>query len=436
MKMRNEQFPDKLRRIFPEEHKNCRMCVGGNFTRNITMQVTEACNLRCSYCYEHAKTPTRMSWDTAKKFIDMILASDERTAVYLKSRECPGVMLDFIGGEPLLEIDLISDICDYFMEQCILLDHPWATRFRFSMSTNGVLYFDERVQRFIQKHKEHLWMNVTVDGTKEMHDMCRVDEFGNGSFDVANTAADDWVKRSGMTRGTKITLAPGNLSMCDEAILFFVKKGVKVINANCVFEDVWERHHAAELYQRLKTVADYMLENDLQDDFFISILDQFCGEKYDSDMPWCGGNGLMLCVDPRGDFYPCVRYTPCSVGDGPKYIIGNVNEGFTDLEKIKALSGVTRSSQVTGTKCDDCPISQGCADCAGYSYEVLGDIGKRTTFICDMHIARVLAQVYYRNKSFAKTGKKRPLPMNCPKEWADGIVSDAEFAMLEGITHD
>ena len=59
-----------------------------------------------------------MSWETAKKFIDLILASDERTAVYLKSRECPGVMLDFIGGEPLLEIDLISDICDYFIEQC------------------------------------------------------------------------------------------------------------------------------------------------------------------------------------------------------------------------------------------------------------------------------------------------------------------------------
>lgn len=436
MKMRNEQYSDRLRRLFPEEHKNCKMCVGGNFTRNITMQVTEACNLRCTYCYEHAKTPARMSWETAKKFIDMVLASDERTAVYMKSRECPGVTIDFIGGEPLLEIDLISDICDYFIEQCVILDHPWATRFRFSMSTNGVLYFDERVQRFIKKHKSHLWMNVTVDGTKEMHDMCRVDEFGNGSFDIANAAADHWDALYGMTRGTKITIAPGNLAMCDDAILFFVKKGTKLINANVVFEDVWEKHHAAELYLRLKTIADYMLDNDLQDDFYISILDQPCGEKYPGELPWCGGNGLMLCVDPRGDFYPCVRYTPCSVGDGPKYILGNVDEGFTDIEKINALSKVSRKSQVKGTKCEDCPISQGCADCAGYSYEVLGDIGKRTTFICDMHIARVLAQVYYRNKAYQKTGKKNPLAMNCPKEWANGIVSDEEFAMLEGLTND
>lgn len=433
---KSEQYGDMLMRLFPDEHKNCHMCVGGNFTRNITFQVTDACNLRCSYCYEHAKSPARMSFETAKKAIDMILASDERTEVYMKSRECPGVILDFIGGEPLLEIDLISDICDYFMEQCILLDHPWATRFRCSMSTNGVLYFDERVQRFIQKHRNHLSISVTVDGTKEMHDMCRVDEFGNGSFDVANAAAEDWERRSGRARGTKVTIAPGNLSMLDDALLFFVKKGVKSINSNVVYEDVWEKHHAAELYQRLKKVADYLLDNNLQDNYFLSILDWECGEKYPTDMPWCGGNGLMLCIDPRGDFYPCVRYTPCSVGDAPKYIIGNVNEGFTDLEKIKALSGVSRTSQVAGTKCEDCPISQGCADCAGYSYEVLGDIGKRTTFICDMHIARVLAQVYYRNKSYQKTGKKKPLPMNCPKEWAEGIVSEEEFEMLEEIAND
>lgn len=434
--MRNEQYGDQLRRLFPEEHRDCKMCVGGNFTRNITFQVTDACNLRCTYCYEHAKSPARMSFETAKKAIDMILASDERTAPYMQSRNCPGVILDFIGGEPLLEIELISQICDYFMEQCILLDHPWATRFRFSMSTNGVLYFDERVQRFIQKHKGHLSMSVTVDGTKEMHDMCRVDEFGNGSFDIANAAAEDWERRSGAMRGTKVTIAPQNLSKCDDAILQFVKSGVKEIYANCVNENVWEKRHAAELYLRLKNVADYMLLNDLQDDYFISFLDWEVGEKYPNDMPWCGGNGLMLCIDPRGDFYPCVRYTPCSVGDAPKYILGNVDEGFTALDRIAALGKVTRSSQVEGTKCEDCPISQGCADCAGYSYEVLGDIGKRTTFICDMHIARTLAQVYYRNKAYQKTGKKKPLAMNCPKEWAEGIISDAEYEMLEGLAND
>jgi len=428
--MRNEQFGDSLARLFPEENRNNRMRVGGNFCRNLTMQVTEACNLRCSYCYQHAKSPERMSWETARQFIDMVLASDERMAPYMRSRECPGVVLDFIGGEPFLEIDLISDICDYFIRRMIELDHPWLNRFRFAISTNGTLYFEDKVQQFLRRHRNHTSLSVTIDGTKAMHDMCRVDEFGNGSFDIANRAAEDWQKKTGAMQGTKITLAPQNLALCSDAILSFVRSGIKVINANVVFEEGWNTEHARELYQHLIRVADYMLDNNLSNDYYISILDQPCGEKYMNPGPWCGGSGLMLCVDPRGDFYPCVRYAPSSVGDAPKYIFGNVRDGITDLERVRALSNVTRASQVEGTKCETCPISGGCADCAGYSYEVFGDVGKRTTFICEMHIARVLAQVYYQNKSH-----KRRLPMNCPKEWAVPIVGEEEYLRLEGIAN-
>lgn len=428
--MRNEQYGDMLRRLFPEQHHDCKMCVGGNFTRNITMQVTEACNLRCTYCYQHAKTPLTMSWDTAKKFIDLILASDERMAPYIRSRECPGVILDFIGGEPFLAIDLISDICDYFIEQMIALDHPWLNRYRFSFSTNGTLYFDDRVQKFLNKHRAHTSMSVTIDGTRAMHDMCRVDEFGNGSYDLAAKAAADWKNKTGVGQGTKITISPDNLSMLSDAILEFVQQGVKIINANCVFEDVWTVDHAKELYRHLVRVADYMLDHNIQNDYHISILDRLCGDKYESEHPWCGGSGLMLCVDPKGDFYPCIRYAPSSVGDSPKYILGDVDHGITDMDKVYELSKVTRLKQVQGTTCETCPISQGCADCAGYSYEVFGEVGKRTTFICDMHIARVLAQIYYRNKS-----KKRPLAMNVPKEWAIPIVGEEEYLRLEGIAN-
>lgn len=279
-------------------------------------------------------------------------------------------------------------------------------------------------------------MNITIDGTKEMHDMCRVDQFGNGSFDIASKAADHWDSISGMSRGTKITIAPENLPLLEDAILYFVRKDTKQINANVVFENVWTKEHAAQLYIHLKNIADYMLENDLQDKHYISILDHPCGEDYGGDMAWCGGSGLMLCIDPRGDFYPCVRYTPISVGDAPKYILGNVYDGITAFDKVQALAKVSRKMQTAGTKCDGCPIAQGCGDCAGYSYEVLGDIGKRTTFTCDMHIARVLAQVYYRNLANKKSGIKKPLPMNCPKDWTEGIISEEEYLRLEEIAHD
>ena len=433
---RSEQFSDKLRRLFPEESKDCTMCVGGNFIRNITFQVTDDCILRCTYCYEHAKTHTKMSFETAKKFVDMILASDERTSNYIRSRECPGAVFDFIGGEPFLEIDLISDICDYIIEQMILLDHPWLNRYRFSFSSNGTLYFNEKVQKYLKKHLAHVSLTITIDGTKEMHDKCRVFEDGSGSYDIAYAAAQDWKKLSGQEQGIKITISPDNLDLFDSAILEFIKQGAKNIFANCVFEKGWTIEHAKVFYWKLKALADYLLDNDLQDDYFVSLFDRYAGNKYPDDKPWCGGNGLMMCVDPRGDIYPCVRYTPISVGDAPKYILGNVDKGFFATDKIAALSKITRSSQVKGTKCETCPISQGCADCAGYSYEIYGDVGARTDFICDMHKATVLAQVYYRNLAFQKAGKKMPLAMNCPKDWAVEIIGEEEFQRLEMIASD
>ena len=70
-----------------------------------TFQVTEACTLGCSYCQQGSKAPKVMTLDTAKKYIDTIFNEfkDNKLAI----------ILDFIGGEPLLQPDLISDIIDY-----------------------------------------------------------------------------------------------------------------------------------------------------------------------------------------------------------------------------------------------------------------------------------------------------------------------------------
>ena len=78
----------------------------------------------------------------------------------------------------------------------------------------------------------------------------------------------------------------------------------------------------------------------------------------------------------------------------------------------------------------------GCGDCAAYSYEVFGEVGHRTTYICDMHKARCLAQVYYRHKAWQKTGKKELIGLNCPKEWAIPIIGEEEYHMLEELVQE
>lgn len=82
--------------------------------QTLTFIVTENCNLRCNYCYiTHKSSNKKMSFDVAKKFIDYVLSEE-----MIRPK---GVILDFIGGEPLLEIKLIDQICDYFKLKTYLL---------------------------------------------------------------------------------------------------------------------------------------------------------------------------------------------------------------------------------------------------------------------------------------------------------------------------
>ena len=229
----------------------------------ITFQVTEDCNLRCSYCYQGCKTHRKMSLETAKAAVDMLLAADERTNQYITSTEVAGVVLDFIGGEPLLEVELIDQILDYFVAQTFRLHHPWATRWKASMSTNGTLYFRPEVQRFLDKWAKHLSLSISIDGDKQLHDSCRVFPDGSGSYDLAIAAAKDYMTK-GNALGSKMTIAPGNVDYLYHAVIGLLDAGYRAINLNCVYEKGWTLDHAATLYTQLKRLADFVLLSDVK----------------------------------------------------------------------------------------------------------------------------------------------------------------------------
>ena len=114
-----------------------------------------------------------------------------------------------------------------------------------------------------------------------------------------------------------MTIAPGNVQYIDNAVKCFIENGYKEINLNCVYEEGWTVEHAKILYQQLKNVADYLLENNLYNDIYLSIFDSsfFRPKSPEDNMNWCGGDGSMLAIDWRGDLYPCIRYMESSLGD-------------------------------------------------------------------------------------------------------------------------
>ena len=438
-KRKTEQFQDWIVKLYPEEIKNSENLTNKILSRTFTFQVTDACNLACTYCYQKNKKTRRMSFETAKLAIDKLLSGEDGFGEYINPIFSPAIILDFIGGEPFLEIELIDKIVDYFRERAIILDHPWANNFIISICSNGVLYKDPRVQRFLQKNKNILSFNVTVDGTQELHDACRVFPDGSPSYHLAHEAAMDWMNR-GYYMGSKITIAPDNLKFFSDCMLQMIADGHCSINANCIHEEGWTLEHAQELYKQCKKFTDeFHSKYDLVEYDFSLLNDMHCKPlSPNENNNWCGGTGSMLAMDPDGKLFPCIRYMESSIGNlREPLIIGDVFNGLMQKQCHKdcmeCMSKITRRSQSTD-QCFYCPIASGCAWCSAYNYQVFGTVDQRATFVCEMHKARSLATVYFYNFYHKKMNDGQVKDLWVPKQWAIPIIGEEEYNSLAQLT--
>ena len=150
-----------------------------NESQQLTFVVTQECNLRCGYCYMVGKNNEhRMTFETAKRIVDYFI--DNRDILFTTDY----VILDFIGGEPLLELELIDKIVDYFRLTAYKKKSKWFGRFRISIQSNGILVGTEEFQKFLRKNNNLVSVGITIDGTKEKHDMQRVFPNGEGSHSI------------------------------------------------------------------------------------------------------------------------------------------------------------------------------------------------------------------------------------------------------------
>jgi uncharacterized protein len=405
--------------------------------KNITFVVTEKCNLNCSYCYEQHKTGRRMSKSVAKKAIDFLF-NKEKINNYYNFKTSPAVIIEFIGGEPLLEIELMDYIVEYFKFKAFELDSPWATNYMISMTTNGVLYDTPKVQKFLAKNAGKVSLGITIDGNKKLHDSCRKFYDGSGSYNIVEKSIKDAVKK-GYTNSTKITLSPQNIMYLNEAIQNVWSLGIVGAHTNCVFEKGWQIKDAKIFYKELKKLADYLLADKNYSKYYCSLFDDTIGKELTEDRNWCGGNGSMLAIAPDGRCFPCIRFMKYSLNKQKEQPIGDINRGLDKKEEnvwLNKLKDITMSSQCQyedNKKCLTCKIASGCALCTGYNYDEFGDPNHKATSICDMHKARVLANVYYWNKL------KREIPMidefklNLDKKECLRIINENEYISLKKL---
>ena len=316
-----DSYNDGVAKAYPELFKTRQQDKIGTgadkdiFVHSMTFQTSERCSLNCSYCYQFNKSESKMTFETAKDFIDHLLDDDYG---YINRYNSPAIIIEFIGGEPLLEITLTRKIYEYFLDRCYEFDHPWFTMHRLSICSNGMQYFDEEVQEFFKDYSSQISFNISIDGNKKLHDSCRVQPNGEGSYDIDMMALHHYNKHFATERNSKMTLAPSNISYLYESVMDFIKHGMTIININCVFEEGWKPEHANIEYEQLKMLADYILANDLEHTYIAIFRD-----RQEDKMP----------IEQDGSF--CFKA-------GTQVLTSNGNKNIEDLrigDKVYTASG-------------------------------------------------------------------------------------------------
>jgi uncharacterized protein len=286
----------------------------------------------------------------------------------------------------------------------------------FNFTSNGLLYDDARVQRYIEKNRPHLSIGISLDGTREKNDRQRVYADGRGSYDNVVRNVPLWLRQF-PEASTKATIGRGDLPYIKDSVLHLWGLGIKTVQMNVVFEDAWREGDDKLFEDQLRELADHILGHKLYTQYNCTLFSENIGHPLDprrDNCNWCGA-GRMLAVDANGDFYPCHHFLKSTLVKRPPLLIGNCFSGldFNRLRPFLALNRVMQSPRA----CLECEIAAGCAYCKGLDYDEsdTGTIYQRATYICAMHQARVRANRYYWEQ-FHKRVKREPLitPSNEP----------------------
>ncbi len=272
---------------------------------NVTLVLTHDCNLRCLYCYAGKKFRRAMSWDVAKRAIDLGLSDSP-----------PWMDLAFFGGEPLMELPLLRRALGYAREQAL----PRGTKVRPQVTTNGTMLTDE-VARFLAT--EGFYVGLSIDGCREAHEATRPLCDGRSSFDAVVAGLDHALAHR-LRMEVIAVVDPANVRWLAQSVAFLADRGVPRIAVNPNFQAEWTDEARAELERQYELVAeDYARRHRLGKPSWVNFIDGkiitrlkkgfSCRDK-------CGFGVREIAVAPRARLpgHGRVREGPATVPPGPR----------------------------------------------------------------------------------------------------------------------
>lgn len=344
----------------------------------LCLHIAHDCNLACKYCFaeegEYHGRRALMSYEVGKKALDFLIAS---------SGNRRNLEVDFFGGEPLMNWQVVKDLVAYGRQQEKLHDK----HFRFTVTTNGVLLNDE-IQEFINQEMDNVVLSL--DGRREVNDAMRPFRNGKGSYDLIvpkfQKLADSRNQERYYVRGT---FTRNNLDFSND-VLHFADLGFKQMSIEPVVGDESDPYAIREedipkICEEYDRLAKLMIEREREGkgfNFFHFMIDLEGGPCVSKRLSGCGSGTEYLAVTPWGDLYPCHQF----VGQ-EEFLMGNVDEGITHPEIADEFRGCSVYSK---EKCRSCFAKFYCSGgCMANAYNFHGTIHEAYDIGCEMQRKRV-----------------------------------------------
>ncbi len=344
----------------------------------LCLHIAHDCNLACQYCFaeegEYHGRRALMSFEVGKKALDFLVAN---------SGSRKNLEVDFFGGEPLMNWEVVKQLVEYGRS----IEEANNKKFRFTLTTNGVLLNDE-ILEFVNKEMGNIVLST--DGRKEVHDRMRPFRNGKGSYDLIMPkfvkVAESRNQTNYYVRGT---FTRNNLDFSKD-VLSLADMGFKQISVEPVVaspEDSYalREEDLPQIFEEYDKLAVEMIKREKEGrgfNFFHFMIDLTGGPCVYKRLSGCGSGTEYLAVTPWGDFYPCHQF----VGN-EDFLLGNVDEGITRTDICDEFK---KCNVYSKPKCKDCFAKLYCSGgCAANSYNFHGNINESYEVGCEMERKRV-----------------------------------------------
>lgn len=340
------------------------------------LHIAHDCNLRCKYCFAHTGDykgqRALMSLEVAKKAIDFLLEN---------SGSRKNLELDFFGGEPLLNFDVVKQTYFYAREK----EKEYGKNIRFTMTTNAYCVTQEMAD-FMNEHMKNVV--ISIDGRKEVHDEMRPNAGGKGSFDkVVENAKMILAGRGDKEYYVRGTYTAKNLDFSKD-VLAISDMGFDQISVEPVVYggdlEIKEEHldKIRSEYDKLGKIYLERKKNGKFFNFFHFMVDLNSGPCLNKRLRGCGAGTEYVAVTPSGDIYPCHQFT----GE-EDFKIGDVFSGIQNKEIGKKFCDCHVFNK---EKCSECWAKYYCSGgCAANAYFTNGDIMKPYEIGCETEKKRL-----------------------------------------------